>query len=131
MRIELNGRKEIEILINSFYEKVLHDPLLKPVFVDIAEINLEKHLPILYDFWEAVLLGTPGYKGNPMETHLILNNKIRLTETLFNKWLDLFTKTIDENFFGNKAEEAKARAKTIAQLMRYKIEEEYKTKGKG
>jgi hemoglobin len=123
MKKEIKTREDVELLVNSFYEKILKDDLLKPVFVDIAQINLKEHLPILHDFWESVLFGTSAYKGNPMSSHLNLNQKTKLSPELFGRWLDLFTETVNENFKGTKADEAKTRAKTIAQLMQFKIEE--------
>ncbi len=29
---DINGREDVELLVNAFYEKVLKDPLLAPIF---------------------------------------------------------------------------------------------------
>lgn len=123
MKKEISRRADVELLVNSFYEKVLNDEILRPIFIDIAKIELKEHLPHLYSFWESVLLGEGNYRGNPMEVHISLNKKIPLTKDIFTRWLNLFHETIDELFFGDKAEEAKKRASSIAQLMQFKIEE--------
>ncbi|MEP7324024.1 MAG: group III truncated hemoglobin [Saprospiraceae bacterium] len=116
-------RTDIILLIDTFYEKIKVNTLLRPVFIDIAQINFEHHMPILYDFWCTMLLGEMTYSRNAMEVHLQLNQKTPLTKAHFDEWLKLFTETVDENYLGAKAEEAKYRATNIAGLMLYKIEQ--------
>jgi hemoglobin len=106
----ISTRQEIEVLVNSFYDKVKQDELIGPVFNDTAKVNWDEHLPKLYNFWEDLLLGTNNYPGRPFPPHVHLNLKMEH----FERWLTLFFKTIDENFTGLKAEEAKARALRIA-----------------
>lgn len=108
-------------MIDTFYDKMLAHVLLRPVFIDIAHIDLEHHLPVLYDFWSYVLLGEMGYNRNVMEPHIRLNEKVPLTPQLFDEWLRLFSETVDEYFEGPKAGEAKSRAKSNALLMQHKI----------
>jgi hemoglobin len=45
-----------------------------------------------------------------------------IEEKHFSQWLALFRETIDEHFAGPKAEEAKTRASSIAQIMNFKID---------
>ena len=68
-------------------------------------------------FWNAILFAEKGFDGNPMQKHMTLP----IDEKHFNQWLSLFHQTIDELFAGPKAEEAKQRAKSIAQIMNFKI----------
>jgi hemoglobin len=44
-----------------------------------------------------------------------------LGETHFLRWIELFKQTINENFNGEKALEAKARASNMAKMFHYKI----------
>lgn len=122
MKKEIKTREDIVLLVNAFYERVKEDELLAPIFNDVAKINWTSHLPVMYDFWAMVLLGDTTYKGNPMTPHLALNKKFALTQEHFNRWLDLFNKTIDAHFKGDKAEEARTRAVSIAGLMQHKIQ---------
>lgn len=121
MKKDIQSREDIKLLIDMFYDKILVNPLLQPIFIDIAHIDLKHHLPILYDFWSYVLLGEMGYNRNVMEPHIRLNQKITLTQEHFDEWMRLFTETVDEYFEGTKAGEAKSRAKTNALLMQHKI----------
>lgn len=126
MRKPIETRQDIELLVDQFYSRVLKDPLLRPIFIDIAGIQLEEHLPILYDFWESVLLQTHNYRRDTMAKHLELNRKFPLTKAHFDRWLALLNETIDELFEGQKADLAKVRALSIATMMQIKIAGEEK-----
>ena len=122
--MDIQSRKDIELLINSFYEKVKKDDTIGFIFNDIAHINWEQHLPIMYDFWETLLLDASSYSKNAMEVHYTLNRKIPLEEKHFQRWLQLFFETVNELFIGNIAAMAKTKAKSIAGLMQYKMKQE-------
>lgn len=107
---QLTTRADIEHLVNSFYDKVKKDPQIGPIFTDVAKVNWDEHLPKLYNFWEDLLLGTDSYSGRPFPPHIPLNLKLEN----FERWITLFFETVDENFTGEKANEAKARALRIA-----------------
>jgi len=121
MKKDIEDRKDIELLVNTFYDKVKTDSSIGFIFNDIAKVNWDKHLPVMYDFWENTLLFTGNYTGNPMEIHRRLNQVIPLTAAHFQQWLLLFTNTVDELFAGQKAELAKQRGISIAMLMQLKI----------
>ncbi|MBK0382785.1 group III truncated hemoglobin [Pedobacter sp. SD-b] len=121
MKKDIETHLDIKLMVDSFYDKATADKLLGPVFNDIAKVDWDHHLPIMYSFWEATLLSKAVYKGNPMDTHFKLNQKIKLTQEMFNKWKTLFIETIEENFVGKTANDAKQRAVSIADLMFYKI----------
>ncbi len=78
-------------------------------------------MPLMYDFWDSMLFHTAVYKGNPMLKHIALNNKIELTDERFDRWIQLWEETIDENFQGQKADFAKEKARMIRTLMVQKI----------
>jgi len=111
------GRSDISDLVVAFYERAFRDELLGPVFVDIAKLDLDAHLPIMCDFWETVLFKTGSYRRNTLQVHTALHRKSPLTSEHFGRWLDLWTGTIDSMFAGEKAELAKTQATRIAWSM--------------
>jgi len=121
---DIQNRADIKKLINAFYEKMLEDKLLGYIFTDVAKIQLSKHLPHLYDFWENALFYTGTYKRDLMDIHLDLHfNLHRLEKEHFDQWLQLFNETLDDLFKGEKATIAKERAKSIAIVMHLKIQD--------
>ena len=121
MKKDIENRKDIELLITTFYEKVRSDETIGYIFNDIAKVDWEKHLPIMFDFWENVLLYTGAYNGNPMIVHQHLHRVVPLTKTHFKQWEKLFTGTVDELFDGNNAILANQRALSISTVMQMKI----------
>jgi hemoglobin len=84
-------------------------------------MNWDHHIPLITDFWESILLDNPVYKKNAMEVHYRLNKIYPLEKKHFDAWLSLFYSSIDSGFSGPRAVLAKKRAKDIATLMQYKI----------
>ena len=120
---DIGSREDVERLIGGFYERMLDDPVIGYIFTYYAKIDLEKHLPVICDFWEAVLFQKPVYEGgaNAMNVHLDLNKKIPLKNQHFARWLYLFHRTVDEMFEGPNALRAKERSVSIAELMKKRI----------
>ncbi len=114
MKNDINTRSDIEKLVNDFYGKVQNDQLLGPVF---RHVDWPHHLPVMYDFWSSILLGDQSYRGNPLQKHLPLP----IEGKHFDQWLKLFTETVNENFAGDKAEEVKMRAESIAGIFQLKL----------
>ncbi len=121
MKKDIEARSDIELLVNSFYDKVKVDEVIGFIFNDIVQVHWEHHLPIMYDFWENTLFYTGGYTGNPMQIHQKLNQVVPLTADHFKAWLHLFVSNVDELFIGEKAELAKQRAMSISTIMQLKI----------
>lgn len=119
---KLETKEDIEFLVNKFYEKVGKDETIGFFFNDVAKVNWDLHLPKMYKFWETLLFGKASYKGNPMAAHFPINEMEAMEKYHFEKWLSLWTKTIEENFEGEMAEAAKTKAGNIANLMAYKME---------
>ena len=121
MRKDIENRKDIEHVIDSFYAKVRGDEVIGYIFNEIARVDWEHHTPIICDFWENILFQTRAYTGNPMATHLKLHALAPLTSSHFERWIKLFTETVNDHFEGKNAELAKQRAISIATMMRIKI----------
>lgn len=122
LKADINTRKDIELLVNNFYNKVRINPVLGYIFDDVAKIDWETHLPKMYSFWSSILLGEQSFSGNPMQMHIALSKLTAMTEKEFSEWLLLFIQTIDELFEGENANEAKFRAGNIARIMLHKIQ---------
>jgi hemoglobin len=118
MKTDIVECKDLEILVNCFYEKVKADPVIGTFF---AHVNWERHLPVMYTFWENALFYTGGYEGNPLKSHQAFDKKNPLNEEHFKRWLELFTEAVDELYQGEKAELAKQRALSISTVMQIKI----------
>jgi len=122
MKPDITTRTDIELLINTFYEKVKTNDIIGHIFSDVAKVDWIGHMPIMYSFWASVLLDDRSYTGNPMPIHIALSKVTPMTNVEFNEWMRLFKTTTDELFEGTKADEAKFRAENIARLMLHKIE---------
>ena len=121
MKRDISDKTDIKILVDSFYAKVKSDELLGKIFDEIMQVNWEKHLPKMYDFWDNILFRTNNYHGRPFPPHLDVNDKITLTNEHFQRWIILFYTTVDEHFIGKNAEKIKFRANSIKQIFNYKI----------
>ncbi len=111
--------EDIKLMVDTFYEKVNQDKeLLSPVFNDYARVNWETHLPRMYAFWNNVLFGVGGYKGNPFQKHIPLP----IDGRHFEAWIELFVENVDEHFAGPVAQDAKVRARSIAHIFQSKLE---------
>jgi hemoglobin len=114
MKRDIASREDIELIVRTFYGKVQADQLLAPLFV---HVDWDIHLPLMYTFWASMILGEQSYRGNPFQPHV----KLPLQRDHFQQWLKLFTETIDECFAGNKADEIKSRALSIAGVFQHKL----------
>ncbi len=121
MRKDITSRDDIKLLVDSFYEKVKKNSSIGFIFTEVARVNWELHLPVMYDFFENMLFYTGSYTGNPMELHRHISQKLPLTKEHFQQWEELFCQTVDELFAGEKAELVKQRALSISAVMKIKI----------
>ena len=119
---KLESREDIELLVNSFYTKVIDDETIGFFFKDIIKVDFEKHLPKMYSFWETILFGQMSYKGNPMAVHFPNKELEAMKKRHFERWLELWKQTIEENFTGQNADMAITKSENIANLMAYKME---------
>ena len=121
MKTDINSRSDVEKLVNAFYDKVRTDSKIGYLFTDVAQVNWQKHLPIMYDFWENILFHTGNFDGNPMQKHRQLHQKSALSEDHFDHWTKLWQQTVNYYFEGPHAEEIKIRASNIAKALMYKV----------
>jgi len=114
---DILNREDIKIMINAFYKSVREDAILAPVFNPIVGDNWDKHLATMYNFWQTVLLHEFSYKGSPFAPH----RKLPIDQEHFDRWLLIFNTSLDRNFKGPVAEDAKWRARKMAQMFMYKL----------
>jgi hemoglobin len=114
MTRDLQDRADIAELVGEFYRRAFEDPLIGPIFTDIARMDLGHHLPIMCDFWETVLFNAGLYRRNALQIHLVLGARFPLQQDHFDRWLTLWVSNVDEHFAGEKAERAKTQARRIA-----------------
>lgn len=117
MKTEISTTDDIELLVDSFYEKVNNDPLLSPIFNEEAKVDWESHLPKMYRFWGTQLIGTSEYSGRPFPPHMELS----IGKEHFSRWVELFLQTVDEHFYGEVAELAKTKGRNIAAIFQFKL----------
>ena len=114
IRPDLTSPFQIEYFVDRFYARLLQDPQLAPVFLDVAQIDLNTHLPLIKSYWCKLLLGEPGYQRHTVNIHRALHARRALEQADFQRWLNAFVATVDEYYEGSQAERAKHIARLIA-----------------
>ena len=114
MRHDLDTRADVERLVRAFYGRALTDPIIGFIFTDVAKLDLEAHVPRITSFWATILLGERTYGGGAFAPHARLHLQVGLRRGHFVQWLNLWTRTVDELFAGERAELAKAHAQRVA-----------------
>ena len=111
---DIEDRADCERLVRAFYGKAMEDELIGWIFTDVAQLDLERHVPVITSFWETVLLGTQSYSGGAFEVHARLHEKAGLRQAHFERWLILWCRTVDELFDGERAAMAKVHGLRVA-----------------
>lgn len=115
---DITSLDDIKLFVDAFYTQVQQDQLIGPIFNSVIQDRWAVHLEKMYGFWQTVLLNERAYSGSPFPPHA----KLPIEKQHFDRWLELFNSTIDINFKGDKADEAKWRAAKMAEMFRYKID---------
>ena len=115
---ELATGDDVRELVKAFYDRLLADAEMRPFFTDL---DLPHHLPKIEAFWRGVLFGDHSYTGDPMTAHIALHKRHPMEQRHFDRWLAHWNATLDALFTGTKAQEAKARAASIAPVMAWKV----------
>jgi len=121
LKKDIQNRADIELMVDTFYKKVLADKQLGYIFQDVAKVNWATHIPILYNFWENVILFTGSYEGNPVNLHKHLHDIKPLNKAHFERWNKLFILTVNQLFEGANAELAKEKALSISGIIKQKV----------
>lgn len=118
MKHDISSMDDIQLLVDNFYVKVRNDDLLKDIFNNKIGDRWPEHLEKMYRFWQTVLLEEHTYHGSPFVPHA----KLPVDLSHFQRWVKLFSETVDEFFEGEKATRAKWQGERMAEMFRYKIE---------
>ena len=118
MKDDINNSEDIQLMVDTFYNKVREDDLLGPIFESVVKGNWPKHLNKMYGFWETVLLNVHKYSGSPFQKHIPLPIEAKH----FERWLTLFHNTVDKLFEGEKAIEVKKHSSQMGMMFQYKLE---------
>lgn len=111
---DIEDHADIERLVRAFYGRALVDPVIGFIFVDVAHLDVEEHVPVIASFWATILLGARSYGGGAFAPHARLNMQVPLRAGHFERWLLLWRTTVDELFAGPRAEQAKQHAQRVA-----------------
>jgi hemoglobin len=123
MKRDIETNDDLYLIMKTFYDYLLSDDDMRPIFVDVAKIDLEPHLQDLVLFWENMLFRPNGYRKPVMHLHIDIHKKYPFKEIHFEKWLNYLTKSVNDNFEGNKANELLQRANHIALVMKHKTQQ--------
>lgn len=116
--LDITTIEDIKLLVNTFYAKVQKDDLIGPIFNEKIQGRWSEHLETMYKFWQTILLEQNTYSGSPFPPH----KHLPVDQSHFNRWIEIFTKTVDSLFIGILAEEAKMRGVSMASMFLHKIE---------
>jgi hemoglobin len=118
---DIENRADLEFVLNIFYSLVFEDELIGDFFTKVVPLHLETHVPVITDFWEAMIFNTHGYRKNVMEVHAGIHKIKAIEKKHLDRWVQLFTETLDKNFAGRNTTLMKQRAASIATLMDLKL----------
>lgn len=114
---DIENRRDIELMVDTFYGVIQKDDILGPIFNGTIKDNWPRHLDTMYRFWQTMLLQKYIYNGSPFAPH----RKLPIEAHHFERWLHHFNKAIDTNFSGKITDEAKMRAEKMAKMFMYKL----------
>lgn len=115
---DISKIEDIKLLVNTFYGKVQEDDRIGGIFNEKLNGRWPEHLEKMYRFWQTILLEEHTYSGSPFPPH----KQLPIEKEHFDRWMSIFTQTVDDLFSGPLAEEAKLRGLNMAQMFNYKIE---------
>lgn len=114
---DIENIEDVKLMVNDFYGKVRKDDSLGPIFDNVIQNRWPEHLEKMYRFWQTVLLEEHTYSGRPFVPHLTLP----VQQEHFDRWLFLFSETVNQFFSGQRAEAAKWQGKRMAEMFFLKI----------
>ena len=113
---DLDSPGEVADMVRRFYAAVAQDDILGPVFNDVARVDWATHVPKITMFWCRMLFHMDGYSGNPYERHREVHSQMPFTMEMFQRWLELFSETVDESWQGPNVDAAKEFAMRVARV---------------
>ena len=123
---DIETAADCERIVRAFYGKAMADEQIGPLFTDVAELDLEEHVPKITAFWATNLLGAKSYRGGAFGVHGRLHQKAPggLRREHFERWLVLWCQTVDEFYDGPIAAAAKVHALRVANAFHGRLQME-------
>ncbi|TDE06213.1 group III truncated hemoglobin [Flavobacterium hiemivividum] len=115
---DIKNIEDIKLMVDTFYSKVQKDEFIGPIFNEKIANRWPEHLEKMYRFWQTILLEVHSYSGSPFPPH----KQLPIAKEHFDRWMEIFTETVDLLFIGVVADEAKLRARNMAEMFNYKID---------
>ena len=115
---DIKNLEDIKLLVDTFYSTVQKDEFIGPIFNEKIGNRWPEHLEKMYRFWQTILLDTHSYSGSPFPPH----KQLPVEKEHFDRWMEIFTATADGLFIGPIVDEAKYRARNMAEMFHYKID---------
>ncbi|WP_439101116.1 group III truncated hemoglobin [Congregibacter sp.] len=116
------SEQQIDKFVDAFYERVLADPILAPLFMDVAGIELSEHLPRIKAYWRKMLLGHSDYRRHMMRKHREVDARQPFTDEHYQRWLALFEETLKQHPLGSSTQRAAGLARRVAGNMRQNMQ---------
>lgn len=122
MKRQIVDTSDIEILIDTFYAKVLRHPELSYFFSESVG-NWAVHKQHFIRYWSAQILFTDSYQGTPLHRHIEVDQHFErsFTRAHFEEWVRLWEESVNELFIGEKAELAIESGKNMAKNIYFKM----------
>ena len=108
----------LHTLVHRFYERVLRDPLLGPIFEERIS-DWGPHLERMVAFWSSVALMSGRYHGRPVPAHIPLP----IEAAHFDRWLAMFRETARQVCTPAGAAHVIDRAERIARSLHMAVED--------
>lgn len=121
MKKDIETREELEEFLRAFYKNAFADELIGRFFTEVVPLDLKTHIPVIANFWESIVFNKPSYRKNVMEVHKHIHDLSKIQKPHLDRWVKIFTETLNGNFEGPKTELMKQRARSIATLMDIKL----------
>lgn len=103
---DLDSPQNIDIFVASFYEKLLSDDVMAPLFLRDAGIEVTTHLSTISLYWQKMLWGDKQYATNMMSKHRAIHAKSGFTVEHYDRWLGYFEQTVRGSFAGEYSDKA-------------------------
>ncbi len=120
---DLDNPEQISRFVHLFYDRLLSDNRIAPLFLDTANIDLHQHLPTISLYWQKMLLGHREYQNNTMAKHRALNPLQTFDELHYQVWLEHFLCTTETHFQGPYTSKARNIAINVIKNMKMQFQQ--------
>lgn len=116
--IDIQNRADINLIVRTFYDQVRQDDLIGHIFNEQIS-DWDFHLERITNFWDQLVFQTRKYVGNPMETHVKVDQHANysIEPVHFGRWLQLWFETIDGLYTGENAAIMKNQARKMQTVL--------------